>query len=141
MIAPHVIQADIVSDILTQTSITSLLGAVTEVREHQYQGTIFSYPTIRVEIISQTPILGPEPCDLATLNLALRAYTEGGSSRSCSVILGAITDAYHRNIFSASTWNCWFLSTGVINPARQGSKLWRGEVILSGTVYPTSGAL
>ncbi len=141
MIAPHVIQADLVADIKTQASITALLASASEVREDQYQGTVYAYPTVRVALIGQTPILGPEPCDLATLNLTVRVYTEGGSSRSNSVILGAINDVYHRKIFSASTWNCWLRSTGVINPTRQGSKLWRGEAILSGTVYPSSGAL
>jgi hypothetical protein len=141
MIEPHIIQADIVADILTQASITDLLASAAEVREDQYQGTVYGYPAIRVDIISQTPIVAPWPCDLTTLNFTLRVYTEGGSSKSNSIILGAINNAYHRKIFGASTWNCWFRSAGVINPAKQGTKLWRGEAIFTGTVYPTSGAL
>ena len=140
MIAPHVIQADIVADVLSQASITSLLASAAEVREDQYQGTVYGYPAIRVAIISQTPILGPYPCDLTTLQLALRVYTEGGSSRSNSVILAAINSQYHRNIFRTATWNIWLRSVGEILPTRQGSKLWRGEAIFSGTVYPNTAS-
>ena len=140
MIAPHVIQADIVADVLAQASITSLLASAAEVREDQYQGTVYGYPAVRVAIIAQTPLLGPYPCDLATLQLTLRVYTEGGSSRSNSVILSAINDQYHRNIFRATTWNIWLRSVGLTNPTRQGNKLWRGEAIFSGTVYPNAAS-
>ncbi len=140
MIAPHVIQADIIADILSQSSITSLLASVNEVREDQYQGTVYGYPAIRVALISQTPLIGPYPCDLTTLNLTLRVYTEGGSSRSNSVILAAINSHLHRNTFRATTWNIWFRSVGEILPTRQGNKLWRGEAIFSGTVYPSTAS-
>jgi hypothetical protein len=141
MIAPHVIQADIIADIKAQTSITDLLFSADEVREDEYQGTVYRYPTIRLAIISQTPLLGPEPCDLADLQFAIRVYTEESSSRSTSVILGAVNDVYHRKIFDGTTWISWMQSSGLINPARQGPKLWRGEALFAGTIYPKSGAL
>ncbi len=136
MIAPHVIQADLIADIKTQTTITDLLASANEVREDEYQGTIYRYPTLRLAIIGQTALLGPEPCDLANIQFTIRAYTEHSSSRTNSVLLGAINDVYHRKIFSGSTWVCWMQSGGLINPSRQGPKLWRGEALFEGTIYP-----
>ena len=136
MIAPHVIQADLIADIKSQTTITDLLASANEVREDEYQGTIYNYPTLRLAIVGQTVLLGPEPCDLTNIQFMVRAYTEHSSSKTNSVLLGVINDVYHRKIFAAGTWVCWMQSGGLINPARQGPKLWRGEAIFEGTVYP-----
>jgi len=136
VIAPNVIQADIVADAKSAATITALLASASEVRESEYQGADWHYPTIRVAIISHFPITGPEPCDLAALTLAFRAYTEGGSSKANSVILGAINNRYHRKIFEAATWICFMRSAGLTSPTRVAEKLWRGEALFEGTIYP-----
>lgn len=141
MIHPHVIQADLIADMLATANITDLLFDDTEVREDQYQGADFRYSTIRLAIIGQNYILGPEPCDLANITFAIRAYTEGSSSKNNSILLGAINDRYHRRHFQATDWQIWLNSAGLINPERIGAQLWRGEALFDGTVYPTSGAV
>lgn len=141
MIGPQTIQADIVTDVKGTASITSLLNTADEVRESEYQGRTFGYPAIRVAIVAQVPLPGPEPCDLTRLSFVLRVYTEGGSSRSNSQILEQVNNRYHRRLFDANTWRSVFRSVGLNNPTRASEKLWRGEAMFEGIVYPKSGAI
>jgi len=136
MIHPEVVQIDLIADLKGTTSITSLLASADEVKESQYQGTRWNYPALRLAIIAQTPIIGPEPCDLVRFSFAIRVYTEGGSSKSNSHLLGIVNDRYHRRIFEAPTWISVFRSAGLNNPSRATDKLWRGEALFEGTIYP-----
>ncbi len=103
MIANHVIQADIIADLLAYGTLTALLGSATEIRESSYQGADFAYPAVRLEVVSNTAITNRgENCDHSSLLFIVRAYAEGGSSRVCNVVADAINTRFHRRNFGLS---------------------------------------
>lgn len=136
MIANHIIQRNILADLLAYTDLTDLLGSVDEIRESQYQGTDFRYPAVRLFIDNQKPILNREQCDHANLSFIVRAYTESGSSRECNIIANAIQTRLHRRNFHGDGWYSWFRCMGYNNPRRMVKNLWMGELTFNGVVYP-----
>jgi hypothetical protein len=137
MIANNVIQADLVAFLRAQVSLTSLLYDATEVREDQYQGTIFNYPSVRVALGTQIPLTDKEQCDHARLTFSIRAYAEGGSSKQADVIAGVVNTLLHRKQFAGTGWYSWFYGAGLDSAMRTGEKLWRAEVSFQGVIYPT----
>lgn len=138
MIANPVIQADILADLKAYTTMVVLLASG-EVREDQYQGTVFHYPAIRVAVLNQTPIVGPEQCDLATLAFSVRCYAEEASSKMAETLAGLANDRFHRRNFHGTGWVSWLRSAGLIGALRVDERLWRSEALFAGTVYPTAG--
>jgi hypothetical protein len=139
MIPNHTIQADVLADLLAYAALTSLLNSAGEVREDQYQGTVFGYPAVRVAILNQTPIIGPEQCDLASLVLSVRCFAEEASSKMADTLAGLANDRLHRRNFFGTGWMSWLRSAGLIGALRVDERLWRSEAIITGTVYPTVG--
>ena len=56
MITNNTIQAALISKLLANITITAELDDAEEIRENEWQGTAFSYPNIRVRIISNDPL-------------------------------------------------------------------------------------
>lgn len=139
MIDPTVIQADLLSDLLAFSAMTGLLKTANEVREDQYQGTVFGYPAIRLQILNQTPIIGPEQCDLATLAFSVRCFAEEASSKMAETLAGLANSRFHRRNFHGTGWMSWLRSAGLIGAMRVDERLWRAEALFTGTVYPSSG--
>lgn len=138
MIDNAVIQADLVTDLKAATAITALLATVNEVREDQYQGTQYAYPAIRVAIDGQTPIDDREQCDHTRLIFTIICLTEGGSSKTCDELAGAVKDRLHKRYFVGTGWYSWFRCTGLRSADRLPQKLWRAQMMISGVVYPTT---
>jgi hypothetical protein len=132
----QVIQADLVAWLKTQASLTSLLANATEVREDQYQGTVFLYPNVRLAMGIQVPITESGQCDLARLTFSIRAYAEGGSSKVADTIAGAAHRLLHRKQFKGTGWSSWFYGAGLDSATRTSEKLWRAEASFMGVVYP-----
>ena len=123
MIANHVIQADIIADLLAHGTLTALLGSVAEIRESSYQGADFAYPAVRLEVVSNTAITDRgENCDHSSLLFIVRAYAEGGSSRACNVIADVINTRLHRRNFQGTGWYTWIYNAGFNNPRRVQKK-------------------
>lgn len=137
MIANQVIQADLVTWLKAQVALTSLLYDATEVREDQYQGTVFHYPCVRVALGTQIPIVISEKCDLARLTFSIRAYAEGGSSKAVDTIAGVANTLVHLKQFRGTGWYTWFRSAGLDSATRTGEKTWRSEASFMGVIYPT----
>mgnify|MGYP001587158750 CR=1 FL=1 len=138
MIGNDVIQGNIVTDLKAATAITALLASAGEIRELQYQGADFAYPALRVHVDDNAPIVIREQCDHANLTFTIRAFTEGGSSRSSSTLAAAVNARYHRRNFQGTGWYSWFRAAALLGPRRVGERLWMSEVIFRGVVYPTS---
>lgn len=139
MIADNVIQADFVASLKADASVLAIIAVATEVKEDQYQGTVFAYPAVRVGIESQTPISERGPsCDHARLRMTLYAYTEEASSKRADQLAGVMNTKYHRRFFRGTGWYTWLYSSGLRSAVRITEKLWRAEVPLIGTVYPTT---
>ena len=138
MIGDAVIQADIVADLLAFGTLTALLKTTAEVREDQYQGTIFGYPAVRVAILNQTYIPDREHCDHALLAFGVRCYVEDASSKNADVLAAIVNTRLHLRNFHGTGWVSWFRSQGLIGALRVDERLWRAEALFGGTVYPTS---
>jgi len=136
MIDNQVIQADLIRWLLTQVALTSLLYDATEVREDQYQGTLFHYPNLRLAMGIQVPITESGQCDLARLTFSTRTYAEGGSSKVADTIAGAAHRLLHRKQFKGTGWSSWFYGAGLSSATRTGEKLWRAEASFQGVIYP-----
>ncbi len=136
MIPNPVIQADLIADLLSFTTLTALLHSAQEVREDQYQGTIFGYPAVRLALFQQAQIIQTEQCDLARLTVAVRCYAEGASSKLADTIAGVVNGRWHRYNFHGTGWVTWLRSTGLVGAVRVTENLWRAENLYSGIVYP-----
>lgn len=141
MIDNAVIQADLVTDLLADAVLTALLDTEGEVREDQYQGTVFGYPAIRVKVDGQTPIAEREQCDHTRLTFTIVCLTESGSSKTCDELAGAVKDRLHKRYFVGTDWYSWFRCVGLRSADRLPQKLWRAQVMISGVVYPTAPQL
>lgn len=139
MIPNQVIQADFITDLLAYSALTGLLASAQEVREDQYQGTVFAFPAVRVAILNQTPIIGPEQCDLALLTFSIRCFAEEASSKMADTLAGLANDRFHRRNFHGTGWLSWLRSAGLIGAIRMDERVWRSEALFVGTVYPTAG--
>jgi len=140
MISNKVIQADMVAWLKTQGTLTTLLagGTSDEVREEQYQGTVFGYPAVRLAVLNQAPITEREHCDHARLTVTVRCYAEGASSRPVDILAGVVNDLLHRKQFRGTGWYTTFYSSGLVGAVRLNEKLWRSEAMFTGVVYPTT---
>jgi hypothetical protein len=138
MIPNNQIKADLVADIKTFSSITDLLASSSEVREQQYQGADYAYPAVRVAVRRNAAIHNREPCDHARLLFSIHCYTEEGSSMTADALAAAVNTQYHRRYFSGTGWYSFLRSAGLIPAARASEKLWRAEVLIEGTIYPTT---
>jgi hypothetical protein len=137
----RVIQRDLVAWLKLQAALSALLagGTNNEVREDQYQGTVFGYPAVRVNIITQDPIPERERCDHTRLTGSVRCYAEGASSRPADNLAGVVNGLLHRLNFHGTGWYSWFRTTGLVGAILVSSdKLWRSEVMFAGVVYPTT---
>lgn len=90
------VQALWITNMKSQTSLTSLLATGTQIKEDQWQGTTFSYPAVRFSIDFLPGING---C-LDTAEIEITVYSEQKSSDEASTIAGVIQQIYHRHPFS-----------------------------------------
>lgn len=141
MIADWQIQADFVADLKAFATLTTMLhnASANEVKEDQYQGTIFGYPGVRVAILQQTPIPDADQCDLSRLTAAVRCYAEGASSKVADQIAGVVNNRLHRRYpFHGTGWQSFLRSEGLIGAIRVDERLWRAEVLVGGVIYPAT---
>lgn len=142
MIDNRVIQTDFITYLKGQATLSALLagGTNAEVREDQYQGTVFSYPAIRVAVLSQDPIVEREQCDHARLTLTIRCFAEGASSRPADNLAGVVNSILHRHQMQGTGWYAWIRSTSLIGAIRLQERLWRSEAMFAGVVYPRTAS-
>lgn len=141
MVPDWQIQADFVADLKAYAPLTAMLHGANsdQVKEDQYQGTVFFYPGVRVAILQQTPIPDADNCDLTRLTATVRCYAEGASSRLSDRIAGVVNDRFHRRYpFHGTGWQSFLRSEGLIGAIRVEERLWRAEVMIGGVIYPGS---
>lgn len=137
MIPNSVIKADFTSFLKAHAVLTALLASNKEVRENQYQGTVFAYPAVRVGLTQQIHLPDTGPCDLARLTFSIRSYAEGASSKPADDIAGVVNGILHRHFFQGTGWTCaMFRSSGLAAAVRTSEKLWRAEDFFQGVIYP-----
>lgn len=138
MIDSQMIQIDLVADLKSAAAITAFLNGASQIKESQYQGRDFSYPAVRLQMLTNRPFTEREQCDHSEINFAIRAYSEAASSKECGQIANAILDRYHRKNFAGTGYNAWFYLVSQGQPELMRDGLWRIENLFRGNVYPTT---
>ena len=80
-----------IANLKSHTSITSLLANNSQIKESQWQGTIFSYPAVRFDVDFLPAI---NRC-LDTAMIVITVFSAQKSSDEASTIAGAIQSVYH----------------------------------------------
>jgi len=126
------IQAAIVAYTKAQSDITGQLTDTDEIREDFWKGRDFSYPAIRVRLISNTP---QEPeCSLHSVTLSFLVFSEEASSQQADRIAGIINNTLHGKSFSSNSISFSLRATNLIPAIAVSETVWRAEVLMEAVV-------
>ena len=141
MIDNAVIQADLITALKAEATITDLLTSSAEIREANFMGADFGYPAIRVRIESNSPVNQADPCDHSELTFTVFCYTEEASSLTCQQLAAAVNDFLHRKHFTGTGYVIRRLrSGGLSGPSPVGRNIWMVMCPYGGTVRPTTAS-
>lgn len=134
MISNEDVKAGIIQRLKITTAVIALVDAV-EIREYQWKGTEFTYPNIRVRLLSNVPMLNDD-CNAATVKASIQVFTEDDASFNADDIAGVIAFALHGHTFTSHGISFIFRVTGVtpaVSAGINGSNVrtWRSEVLAS----------
>ena len=130
MLANNEIQEAFISYLKNQSTVTDEVTS-DEVREDQWQGRDFSYPNVRVRLISNTPLHSSD-CNLSRIYLGIQVFTEDASSLNADRIAGIINTILHDHHFTASNITFSLRTTNLVPAIRSNIQEWRSEVLLTG---------
>lgn len=140
MIANDRIQAAIVAKLKADATLIAWLtarSAGSEVRESQWQGTVFTYPAVRVDLGTQMPS-GNGPCYLANgeMPFTVYSYSEDDSSKQADVLAGLVNDALLGQQFSGTGFTTGLVkSDGLASATRLAERLWRAAGFYRVNIY------
>ncbi len=125
------IQEAIVTYTKTLSDITILLinGGADEIREDTWQGTIFQYPNIRVNLISNEPL--DATCNLCRITVSFMVFAESASSQQSDNIAGVVHTTLHERNFNSNTITFSARTTRLIPAVRRDHRTWMSEVMMS----------
>jgi len=127
------IQAAIVAYVKGKSDITSqLTDGAEEVREDFWQGREFTYPNVRVRLISNEP-QDPE-CSLHSVSLSLLVFSEDPSSQQADKIAGIINNTLHGKSFSSNNISFSMRATNLVPAIRISERVWRAEALMEAIV-------
>jgi len=124
------IQEAIVTYTKGLSDITSLLeDGADEIREDSWQGTDFSYPNIRVNIIDNIPL--DETCNLCRITVSFMVFSESYSSKESDTIAGVVHNTLHQRSFNSNGVTFSARTTRLIPAVRRDQWTWMSEVMMS----------
>jgi hypothetical protein len=127
------IQAAIVAYLKGKSDITDQLNdGAEEIREDSWQGRDFTYPNIRVRLISNEP--QPKQCDLHSVSFSCMVFSEDASSQQSDRIAGIINDTLHDKSFQSNNISFSARTTSLVPAIRISERTWRAETILAASV-------
>jgi hypothetical protein len=100
-----------------------------EVREDFWQGREFTYPNIRIRLISNTPA-DPE-CNLHSVTLSFMVFSEDPSSQEADEIAGIINNTLHGRSFQSNNISVSMRTTSLVPAIRSDNNTWRAETIMT----------
>ena len=128
------VQAAIVAYIKAQSTITDELvtaqnsNGADEVREDNWQGREFTYPNIRVRLITNEPA-DPE-CNLHSVTLSFLVFSEDPSSQEADRIAGIINNTLHGRSFQSNNISFSLRTTSLVPAIRSDERTWRAETLM-----------
>ena len=131
------IQSAIVAYLKSQATVLAELPDDNEIREDQWQGSTFTYPNIRVRLISNIPL--ENNCDGSTVVMSILAFSEEASSHEADRIAGIINTALcgseeKGKSFVYQSIRFSTFPNNLIPAIRQDKNTWRSEVLIRATV-------
>lgn len=127
------IQAAIVAYIKALSIITAeLKDGADEIREDNWQGREFTYPNIRVRLISNEPA-DPE-CNLHSVTLSFLVFSEDPSSQEADRIAGIINNTLHGRSFQSNNISFSMRTTSLVPAIRSDERTWRAETLIQASV-------
>lgn len=130
MIANDRVQAGIIAKLKANAALIAWLTAKSaddEIRESQWQGTVFTYPAVRVDLGTQLPG-GNGPCYLINgeIPFTVYSYSEDDSSKQADVLAGLVNVALLGEQFSGTGFTTGLVkSDGLVSASRLAERLWR----------------
>lgn len=127
------IQAALIAYIKLRSSITDELpDGSDEVRENEWQGTEFTYPNIRIRLISNTP-QNSDNCGRSDIAVGIEVFSELASSIEADRIAGIINGVLNQRSFSQSGIQFNLSTTNLVPAFRKDKLTWQSEVLMKGT--------
>ena len=127
------IQAALLVKLKAEATILAELSDTDEIRENQWQGTEFSYPAIRIRMISNNPLKNSD-CDQTNISVGFQVFSEDASSMQADEIAGIINTALHDKPFSQSGLLIALRTDDLIPAIRSNMRTWKSEVLMNGIV-------
>lgn len=124
------LQASLISILKSLTNITDEVTS-DEIRENEWQGTQFTYPNIRIRLISNTPLSG-ETCGFRIIEVGFQVHSESSSSLESDRIAGIINDEMQGKARTANNITFSLRLTNLMPAFRSDAQTWRSEVLMSG---------
>lgn len=136
MIRVDEVRTALISALQGNATIMAELSNVSEVREHSWKGTEFSYPNLRIKINKASP--NSNPACSQEFDGSIYIYSEEASSMQADRIAGIIADEYHGK--SLNSENIFFtrLTCELIGAIQEGMLVWRSEVLLNSLIQKVS---
>lgn len=125
------IKSALVAYLKTITNLTAVVPAA-EIREVQYQGTTFTYPNVRVRVISNVPI-GKKGC-YHDVRFGIQVNSEKDSSKEAETISGIIAEELSDAAFNQDSVTFSLRLTNIVPALRVDPRTWRSETLFSAIV-------
>jgi hypothetical protein len=124
------IQAAWIDYLKSKADILAELDDTDEIREDMWQGDQFTYPNIRVRLISNTPEEGRD-CNLHSVTISTMAFSEDASSQQADRIAGIIMVTLQDTQFTSNGIAFGVRTTDLVPAIRSDDRTWRSEAIMS----------
>jgi hypothetical protein len=103
-----------------------------EIREDEWKGRDFTYPNIRLRIISNEPL--DKQCNLHRVLFSWMAFSEDASSQEADRIAGIINNTLHDTSFQSNNISFNVRTTNLVPAIAIGENVWRAETIQEASV-------
>ena len=124
------IQAGLISYLKGKTDITSqLTDGADEIREDNWEGTEFTYPNIRVRLISNVSM--DDGCLFSQVAVSFICNSEEYSSQEADRISGIINSTLHGNSFQSNNITFSTRSTNLLPARKTDARTWTSEAIFN----------
>ena len=133
MISNNEIQEALTTKLQAETLVLAELSDTDEIRENQWQGTTFSYPAIRINMIRNHPLENSD-CNQTNISVGLQVFSEDASSMQADRIAGIIQDELHDKPFSQGGLLIALWTDDLIPATRSNMRTWKSEVLMNGIV-------
>ena len=118
-------KSDVTDELVTPANLT---GA-DEIREDHWEGAEFTYPNIRVRLISNVPV--DDGCQLSKVAVSFMCNSEDYSSQEADRISGIINNTLHGNSFSSNSIAFSARLTNLLPARKTDVRTWTSEAIFN----------